>query len=380
MSIPTPHPATGSVQIEKLNATNFPTWLIQVQLVLMEKGSWPYVSGEKSKDDFLAKNSSITATGSPGPEEEWKNLMTSSFTAIMLSLSTDLLAEFMEFDDPAVLLGMIKAKYKSNMTYLIHLRVNLYHTELVAEGSVKEYVKSLNHGFNSLAASGERVSESERLFVLLRGLPTGWASARSTILRHSGVDYTWVVNYLTSYEGWKAEELGLKSGTLFANGRIDTSASGGGRKIPTCRNCRRRGHCMEECWVKGGGMEGHKPWGGSTRGGNSNWRRKASTPDGDSLFGTDAANTNDLAGFSPLQGGQRPTSYDQRRQSSRYRAAPVWPRRNDRYPSAKRSRKGVSPETSPVHSINRECHRYWQVINDPSEKSADEHSHTPTSP
>lgn len=375
MSIPTPHPGTSSVQIEKLNATNFPTWLIQVQLVLMEKGSWPYVSGEKGKDDFLAKNSSITAPVSPGLEEEWKNLMTSSFTAIMLSLSTDLLAEFMEFDDPAVLLSMIKAKYKSNMTCLVHLRANLYYTELVAEGSVKEYVKSLNHGFNSLVASGEKVSDSERLFVLLRGLPTGWASAKSTILRHPGVDYTWVVNYLTSYEGWKTEELGLNSG---ANGRLNTTASGGGGKIITCRNCRRRGHCMEECWVRGGGMEGQKPWGGSIRGGNNNWRRKASTTDGDSLFGTDTANNNDLAGFSPLQGGQRPTSYDQRRQSARYRAAPIWPRRNDRYPSTPRSRKELSPETSPCKPIDREPNDYWGVFHGLSEKSADERS--PTSP
>lgn len=252
--------------IEKLNDTNFATWLIQIELILTEKDAWSYITGIESKNDFLATaEASSSAAKAAKAEKDWAKLLSSARNTIMLSLSTNLLPEFAPYKDPTDLMKHISAKYKRDLANSAqHLRARLHSSNLQQEGSVKAYVNRIKQTISDISTSGDIISESEKIYVLLQGLPHDWEAAKATIQAHDKQDFEWSIEQLFSTEAWKMRAAGLSGDTaLYANGKPFTQPStrpgATGKSTVTCGNCKRFGHTKEQCYSVGGDQEGKGP-------------------------------------------------------------------------------------------------------------------------
>lgn len=52
----------GSTRMEMLNGSNYDTWRIQVQAILIKNDAWPYVCGKKVKPEITGEGADLVAS------------------------------------------------------------------------------------------------------------------------------------------------------------------------------------------------------------------------------------------------------------------------------------------------------------------------------
>ena len=152
----------NTVSVTPLNGSNYPTWKVQCQMVLMKYGLWGNING--------------TETRPPASESEKKYIKFNTrwdraLAIIVLSVDSSLLYLVGEATDPIVVWKMLAAQFrKKTWANKLHLRRKLYSLKLKEGGSVQEHIKAMTETFSERSVIGDPITEEDRVVHLLASL------------------------------------------------------------------------------------------------------------------------------------------------------------------------------------------------------------------
>lgn len=250
--------AAAKFEIEKLDDSNYATWLIQMMLILIKEGSWEYVECSKTKESFLVTEKDQTREEYLKRQLEWDAMMRNAYASIMMTLSPDILWEFVHHNDPRILMIKLKAKFRHSAGGTSkYFRRQMASTKLINYGNVNDYCHRLNRLVADIVHFGGKIQDDEILHYLTTGLPDEWDDVSRVIRSRPGPKWEWVINELRSYEDLQRFKLGLgPDADLFVNGIKNTIRRPLGdkqfQKPQFCSNCKRPGHTIDICRVPGG--------------------------------------------------------------------------------------------------------------------------------
>ena len=150
------------VTVVPLNGSNYPTWKVQCQMVLIKDGLWSIVSSSEHSSDpseadryakFVARRGRVLAI-------------------VVLSIEPSLLYLIGDLEDPVIVWQKLSDQFqKKTWANKLELRRKLYSLRLKGGDSVQEHIKSMTEVFDTLSVIGDRVSEEDRVVHLLASLP-----------------------------------------------------------------------------------------------------------------------------------------------------------------------------------------------------------------
>ena len=141
-----------------LNDTNFPTWKIQMRMILMKLGVWRIVEGREvapDEDDAAAFR-------------KYLDRRDKALANIVLGVSTKLLYLIPDPQDPEEVWECLCNQFqKKTWANKLALRRRLYGLRLKDQESVQNHIKSMLEIFDELAVIGEPVEEEDRVVHVL---------------------------------------------------------------------------------------------------------------------------------------------------------------------------------------------------------------------
>ena len=198
-------------------------------------------------------------------DDDWKEKQQKAVGIIAQGLEREIRREYIDeqYENPKVLWDKIKAdrqevvKLDSN-----YLRKELYDVKLEELGSVHQYVDRINSLIRDLVTCGFTVSDEEKYFFVLNGLPSEWNTLKMVLQKTITNQKEWrtLVTQLEQYEADLKREKGLSDDTLLftksrSNNRNNRSSNNGNngnnRRTNTsnieCFHCGKKGHKKFEC-------------------------------------------------------------------------------------------------------------------------------------
>lgn len=247
-------------ETEKLDDSNYATWLMQIMLILMKEGTWAYVECSKTKDSFIQSEKHQTSEEREKRELEWDAMMNEAYTSIMMTLSLDILWEFSHYRDPRILMIEIKAKYKHSAGGTSqYLRRQMANTKLIRYGNVTVYTKRLSQLVADILHFGGEIQDEEIIHFITAGLPDDWSDISRVIRSRADLKWDSVVHQLRCYETNLRLKLGLEPdadmfvGGVLVRGIKNTTTGPVGDQNPGrlayCTHCWLPGHSTAMCWA-----------------------------------------------------------------------------------------------------------------------------------
>lgn len=257
-------------EIERLDDSNYATWLMQIMLILMKEGTWAYVECSKTKDSFIESEKHIPSEEREKRELEWDAMMNEAYASIMMTLSPDILWEFAHYRDPRILMIEIKAKYKHSPGGTSqYLRRQMANTKLIGYGNVTVYTKRLSQLVADILHFGGKIQDDEIIHFITAGLPDDWSDISRVIRSRADLKWDSVVYQLRCYEANLRLKLGLEpDADVFVGGVLvgdikNTTRGPVGDQRPGrhvyCTHCRLPGHSTAMCWAKRGDIVRGEP-------------------------------------------------------------------------------------------------------------------------
>ena len=213
------------MEFSKLSGDNYSAWKFKMKLLLIHKGYWKAVTGEKVSEETDQKALAIIGLGvgdeqiihiqdSETSKEAWDNLS--------------------------------KIYENAGTANKMHLQEQLMTSKMGSEDSVKGHIEKLRRIVGQLATMGVIVSDEQYILTLLRSLPARFESL--------------VVTLENMVESLKLEDIHARiireearQGALRENSNDEGAllqAHRFRRKVIVCHYCKRRGHIARKCWKK----------------------------------------------------------------------------------------------------------------------------------
>ena len=149
------------VSICALNGTNYPTWKIQCQMVLIREGLWGIVNKTEECPDQGTEADKYA---------KYQKRRDRALATIVLAVDPSLLYLIGDPEDPAVVWEQLTRQFqKKTWANKLCLRKRLYSMKLAEGGSMKDHVKNMTEIFWELAVVAEPVSEEDQVVHLLAG-------------------------------------------------------------------------------------------------------------------------------------------------------------------------------------------------------------------
>ena len=150
-----------------LNNTNFPTWKVQMKMLLMKQGVWRIVEETEDipdEEDFAAYR-------------KYRDRRDKALASIVLAVDTNLL--YLIGTDPKdpveVWHKLLDQFQKKTWANKLSLRRKLYGLRLKDQEPVQKHIKSMIEIFDELAVIGEAVEEEDRVVHVLASLPESFS-------------------------------------------------------------------------------------------------------------------------------------------------------------------------------------------------------------
>ena len=217
-----------------LNGANFPTWKLQVRMVLMKQGVWKIVNGTEVAPD----EENIIATS------KFNDRRDKALSTIVLAVETSLLYLLGDPQDPVEvwnkLCDQFQAKTWANK---LSLRRKLYSLKLKENESVQDHIKAMVEIFDSLAVIGEEVEEEDRVVHILTSLPESYNMLVTAFEASSEVPKIEIVTERLLNEEKKVKEKRGTSGGLSGEALFTNNSN----RPKVCFHCGESGHIKRFC-------------------------------------------------------------------------------------------------------------------------------------
>ena len=141
-----------------LNGTNFPTWKIQIRMVLMKQGVWKIVNGTEIAPD----ENNIVAMS------KYNDRKDKALSTLVLAVEPSLLYLLGDPQDPVIVWKKLCDQFqKKTWSNKLVLRRKLMSLKPRENESIQVYMKEMVETFEALSVIGEAVEEEERVVHIL---------------------------------------------------------------------------------------------------------------------------------------------------------------------------------------------------------------------
>ena len=147
--------------VVQLNGSNFPTWKIQIRMVLMKQGVWKIVDGTEVAPD----RNNIAAVS------KYNDRRDKALSSLVLSVEPSLLYLLGDPQDPVIVWKKLCDQFqKKTWSNKLILRRKLLSLKPKENESIQGYIKEMVETFDALSVIGEAVEEEERVEHILASL------------------------------------------------------------------------------------------------------------------------------------------------------------------------------------------------------------------
>src|SRR5579871_1102773 len=152
---------------EKLTASNYQTWKVMVQMILIEKDLWDIVSRDYAKP---------ADTASQAEKLDWKRKADKARVIIILLISLSELVYTNNITNPVELWTKLENIYISKTTASKYFLLQNFYTLKYSNGvsTIQEHINKLTSIDQQLIDLGEVLSESSFIAALLLSLPENY--------------------------------------------------------------------------------------------------------------------------------------------------------------------------------------------------------------
>lgn len=221
-------------------------WSTQLQFILESKGLSHFVEGTETVPHDLE--------GRIKQRREKRQCL----VEIILNIDNRFVAAVMKKDDPNVVWEKLKTMHKRrSMANLLTLRRRILNMHMKEGETVRAYVSSIYEIENELEVSGDELSDDDKTFALLEGLPEQYGIIRAIIQNEMDMPFEDMVLRLESRED-EMDRVNYGRSTLFESKKgssfIATSNHDHGRHHHSGKKrfiCDKPRHMVMACFLTG---------------------------------------------------------------------------------------------------------------------------------
>ena len=235
--------------MDPLDGNNYPTWKVQMRMVLMKLGVWRIVEGTEvppGDDEIVALR-------------KYNDRKDKALATIVLAVKTNLLYLIGDPQDPVEVWDKLSNQFqKKTWANKLALRRKLHGLRLRDQEPVQEHIKAMVEVFDELAVIGEAIDEEDRVVQILASLPDSYGMLVTALEANAEVPKLELVTERLLNEERKMKEKAAFSGNNNSNGNVFPGnchsgenallASNKFRNSPrTCYYCGKVGHIKAFC-------------------------------------------------------------------------------------------------------------------------------------
>ncbi len=248
--------ASHKFDIEKFNGSNdFTLWKVKMRAILVQQGCAVAIDGEGRLPENLKA-------------EERAEILAKAHSAILLSLTDEVLREVVDETSAASLWRKLESKYqKKSLTNRLYQKQRLYTLRMSESTSVRDHIDNFNRIILDLQGVGVKIEEEDQAIILLCSLPNSYENFVDTMLYgRDTISVGDVKDALQSKElkrrvSGSCEETS-DMGLVVNRGRSKEKDDGNRSKSRSksrskgqlrCFKCKEKGHFKKDCpqWKKG---------------------------------------------------------------------------------------------------------------------------------
>lgn len=229
--------------IVPLNESNYPTWKLQVKMLLIKEGLYGFVDGSESAPADTSRLANYNSR---------KN---KALANIVLAIDPKLLYLISDPDDPATVWNKLRDTFqKKSWSNKLRLRKKLYSMRLENNGNLQEYLKTCVELFDEMAVIGDALSEEDKVISLLASLPDSYSVLVTALQAQDSVPSWEAVQERLLHENAKRTEGAASTGashngdgSALFSGNFKKDFQHKGKKSIKCFHCGLQGHFKRDC-------------------------------------------------------------------------------------------------------------------------------------
>ena len=226
-----------------LNGSNFPTWKIQIKMVLMKQGVWKIVEGTEVAPD----ENNVAAWN------KFNDRKDKALSSLVLSLDISMLYLLgSDPEDPIVVWNKLCDQFqKKTWSNKLVLRRKLLSLKPNENESIQTHIKAMVETFDALSVIGEAVEEEDRVVHILASLPEKYNMLVTALEACPEVPKLEVVTekLLNEERKMKEKQENISRGSVFNSGH-DALLVNSQNKSNNCFYCGKAGHKIRFCEQK----------------------------------------------------------------------------------------------------------------------------------
>ena len=222
--------------VSTLVGSNYPTWKVQIKMLLIKQGLWDVMNEDIPED--------------PVEYRKYSSKRDRALATIVLNVDTSLLYLIGDPVDPVNVWTKLEAQFqRKSWANKLSLRRKLYGIKLKVNESVQAHIKSMVEIFDALSVIGDHVEEEDRVVHILASLPESFEMLVTALEANSEVPALEVVVERLLHEESKKNEKG--------NCKVPCHDALVGRhqkfkdKSLVCYQCGKTGHIRRNCDMTG---------------------------------------------------------------------------------------------------------------------------------
>ena len=190
-----------------LTENNFPTWKLQMRMLLMRLGVWRIVEGTEVAPD--ERDRDIVAS------RKFIERSDKALSTIVLGVDPKLLYLLGDPQDPTEVWNLLCNQFqKKTWSNKLSLKRRLYGLKLRDQDPVQEHLKSMIEVFEELAVIGDPIEEEDKVVQILTSLPESYSMLVTAFEASAEVPKLEVVTEKILNEERKRKEKSASSGGL----------------------------------------------------------------------------------------------------------------------------------------------------------------------
>ena len=170
--------------------------------------------------------------------------------------------------NPAAVWRQIEADHRDKVKLNVHhLRIQLCDVKLEECGSIEAYAERFQSLCDQITLAGQIVSDSERFFYMMEGLPSEWDNYRDIMAGRVTTSDAWqeLIPLLLVKEAELRNKRNIPAegalyGKSWKKGKKGEKRGKGEKFAGKCDGCGKKGHKKVDCWLEDANKEKRPKW------------------------------------------------------------------------------------------------------------------------
>lgn len=252
--------------VDKLSATNYPTWKFKLKHLLIAKELFGYCDGSTEEP---------AAEATAAVKKTYKLHSQKALSQIVLAVSDEFIYLITECETPKAAWDRLQSHFeRDTLANRIYLKKQYFRAIMKDGESVEAHLKRMKDIVNKLSAIKVTISEEDQVVTLLGSLPEGYSTVVTALEAQKPETLTleFVQNALLNEEQKRRQRVPESSGVRGGRTSASSDTALHAESDIRCYNCNQFGHIARWCSSQQHQNSGYRGRGGRGRG---RWQHNA---------------------------------------------------------------------------------------------------------